>query len=331
MCCRVIELSGTNRHCYIDANADAALAAAACKEIAYLERFGQPLLPFQRERRGAYEYEKQSPLDHIKNLRRYLLMASSLIPNKRSLRAFCIRHPDPQPSNVKVSTSPESGQLEIVGLLDWQHAPILPRFLLAGIPDRLQNHDDPDSQNLIPPSFPPDADKMEKSELMEAFGLYHARLVHFHYAKATEELDKLHHDALSDPASLLIRRLFYEAGAPWGAETHDLKALLIEATEEWGSFVGAGVPCPVEFEPDDVRKTKVFSARLQLADENVQNIRGVIGFEAETWVPRDHYRKAKALAELVKLQVLMAISKGELRDQTQAHWFLDDMDEEDYM
>ncbi|PSS31911.1 hypothetical protein PHLCEN_2v2318 [Hermanssonia centrifuga] len=312
-------------------NAEAALAAAARKEIAYLERFGQPLLPFQRGRREAYRYEKQSPLDHIKNLQRYLLMASSLIPNNRSLRAFCIRHPDLHPSNVMVSTSPDSGQLEIIGLLDWQHAPILPRFLLAGIPDRLQNYDDPDSRNLVPPSFPPNADNMEEYELMEAVGLHHARLVHFHYAKGTEELNNLHHDALSDSASIFIRRLFYQAGAPWEAETHDLKALLVEATEEWGELAGAGVPCPVEFEPDDVSKTKAFSERLQLADENVQNIRGMIGFETETWVPSDQYRKAKSLAELVKLKVLMEIPKGELRDKTEANWFLDNMDEDDYI
>lgn len=166
---------------------------------------------------------------------------------------------------------------------------------------------------------------------MEAVGLHHARLVHFHYAKGTQELNKLHHDALSDSTSIFIRRLCHQAGAPWEAETHDLKALLIEATEEWRKLVGAGVPCPVKFEPDDVSKTKAFSKRLQLADENVQNIRGMIGFETETWVPSNEYRKAKSLAELVKLQVLMGIPKGELRNKTQANWFLDDMDEEAYM
>ncbi len=166
---------------------------------------------------------------------------------------------------------------------------------------------------------------------MEAVGLHHALRVHFHYAKGTEELNNLHHDALSDSASIFIRRLFYQAGAPWEAETHDLKALLVEATEEWGKLAGTGVPCPVEFEPDDVSKTKAFSERLQLADENVQNIRAMIGFETETWVPNDQYRKAKSFAELVKLKVLMEIPKGELRDKTEANWFLDDMDEEDYI
>lgn len=282
-------------------------------------------------RREAYNYEEQSPLEHIKNLERYLLMAPSLTPDDPSLQTFCIRHPDLQPSNVMVSTSPDSSQLEIVGLLDWQHASILPRYLLAGIPDRLQNYDDPVSQNLLPPTFPPNAHEMEESELMEAVGVHHARLVHFHYAEATKALNKLHHDALSDPASAFIRRLFYQAGAPWEGETHDLKALLVEATEKWGKRAKAGIPCPVEFEPDDVSNTKAFSERLQSFDESFEGIRGMVGFETETWVPRDHYERAKSLAELVKLKVLTMIPKGELRDKTQANWFLDDMDEEEYM
>jgi hypothetical protein len=173
---------------------------------------------------------------------------------------------------------------------------------------------------------------MEESELIQAVGLHHARLVHFNYAKGTKGLNKLHHDALLDPASAFIRRLFYQAGAPWEAETHDLKALLIEATEKWGKLAGAGVPCPVEFEPDDVSKTKAFSERLQLADETFEAVRGMVGFETETWVPSDHYEKAKSLAELLKLNVLMRIPKGELRNKTQANWFSDDMhDEGDYM
>ncbi len=52
----------------LDENTEAALVAAARKELAYLEQFGRPLLPFQRERREAYGYKEQSPSDHIKNL-----------------------------------------------------------------------------------------------------------------------------------------------------------------------------------------------------------------------------------------------------------------------
>lgn len=327
-----LNVFGTTWYYHVDKTAEAVLPAAARKEIAYLERFGRPLLPFKRERREAYEYKEQSPLDHIKNLERYLLMAPLIVPTDRSLHAFCMRHPDLQPNNIMVSTSPNSGKLEIVSLIDWQHASILPRFLNAGIPDRFQNYDDPYSQYLIPPIYPHNADKMEKSELKAALQVYNDRLVHFHYVMATEKLNKTHHDALEDYMSLHIRRLSYYSGVPWEAETHDLKALLIEATEQWEELAGAGVPCPVEFDPDDVRKTKEFSERLQIVEEYMEKIRVAIGYGTDTWVPVDHYRKAKDLAESLKLRVLKELPEGEQREIFQANWMLDDMpDEGNYM
>ena len=214
----------------IDESAEAALEAAARKELAYLEQFGRPVLPFQRERREAYGYKEQPPSDHIKNLERYLLVASSFVPKNPALHHFRIRHPDLQPSNIIVSRSSDSNQLKIVGLLDWQHASILPAFLLAGIPGRLQNYDDPVSQALIPPSLPADMDELDPSEQSHAMGLYHRRLVHFHYVKNTEEHNKLHHDALSDAVSMFICRLFDQAGAPFmGYEKRsDSTAITIE-------------------------------------------------------------------------------------------------------
>ncbi|KAF8714402.1 hypothetical protein AX14_012717, partial [Amanita brunnescens Koide BX004] len=278
-------------------SAKAALVAAARKELAYLERFGRPLLPFQRERREAYRYKEQSPSDHIKNLERYLLI----------------------PSNVIVSTSSYSNQFKIVGLLDWQHASILPTFLLAGIPGRLHNYDDPISQALIPPSPPANMDELDESEQSHAMGLYHRRLVHFHYVKNTEEYNKLHHDALSDPVSMFIYHLFDQAGAPWEDETHALKTTLIEATE---AYYG-GIGCVVS--------DRVW-ARGHTRDEGAgRKAASMIGFETETWVSNKHHATAVALAELLKLRVLTEIPEEEVRAKIEANWFLNDMDEKDYM
>lgn len=270
-------------------------------------------------------------MDHIKNLERYLRIVSLLLPKSSALHRFCIRHPDLQPSNIVVSTSSDSGQLEIVGLLDWQHAAILPLFCHAGVPNRLQNYNDPVSQALITPSLPEDASVLDQSELCNVIELYHRRLVHFHYVKNTEKYNKFHYDALSDPMSMFMRRLFDQSGAPWEGETHALKASLIEASEMWRALTGADVPCPIQFEPEDLRNTKELSAKLQVADENFEGCRSIIGFETETWVSNEHYEKAVALAELLKLTVLSRISEKKVRAQVEANWFLDDMDEQAYM
>ena len=126
----------------MDESAEAVLVGEARKELAYLEMFGQPFLPFRRERRQGYQYRDYSPSDHVENLNSYLLIASSLVPRDPTLSHFRIRHPDLQESNTIVSKSPDFNW-QVIDQLDSQHASILPSFLLSGVPDRLQNYDDP--------------------------------------------------------------------------------------------------------------------------------------------------------------------------------------------
>jgi len=116
----------------INESAGAALVTAACKEIAYLRQFGQSILPQRRERRRGYRYQQQLPSSQIQNLERYSSLASSFIPRDSTLSRFCIPHPDLQ-HNIIVSRSPDSG-CQVVGLIDWQHASILPILLLVGVP-----------------------------------------------------------------------------------------------------------------------------------------------------------------------------------------------------
>lgn len=104
-------------------------------------------------RRAAYKYQEQLPSDHIENLKRYLLIAPSLIPRDPALCHFRIRHPDLQQSNIIVSRS-AGHNWRIVGLVDWQHASVLPLFLLAGVPERLQNYGDLASHYMTTPSLP---------------------------------------------------------------------------------------------------------------------------------------------------------------------------------
>ena len=61
--------------------------------------------------------------------------------------------------------------------------------------------------------------------------LYHRLLVHYHYVKTTQEHNKLHYTALTDPMGALRRRLFCHAGDPWEGETLALKVATIQATE----------------------------------------------------------------------------------------------------
>ncbi|EJD08141.1 protein kinase subdomain-containing protein PKL/CAK/Fmp29 [Fomitiporia mediterranea MF3/22] len=289
-------------------SAEAVLVGAAHKELAYLEQFGQPLLPFQRLRREGYGYKEQSPSDHIANLNHYLLIVLSLIPKNPTLRGFHIRHPDLQQSNIFVSKSPESGW-QVVGLLDWQHTSILPLFLLAGIPDRLQNAEDQTSQPLMPPSLPENLGELNESEQIQAKEFYRRRLVHYQYVKNTAECNELHYAALTDPAGMSLRRLFYLAGDPWEGETLALKVALIEATEE----------------------TMKLDAVQRESDKTFQLLQAMVGFESEGWVFTTHYDEAMARSKQLKENALAVAASVEEQDEIMTHWFLDNIDETNYM
>ena len=303
----------------IDESAEAVLVRAAHKELAYLKQFGQPLLPFQRVRREAYRHQEQSPSDHIENLGLYLLIASSLVPRDPALGHFRIRHPDLQQNNTIVSRSPGSNW-QVVGLLNWQHSSILPPFLLAGIPERLQNHDDPISQRLTRPSLPENLDDLDETEQSRAKELYHRRLIPYHYVKKTEECNEVHYAALTDPVGILRRRLFYHAGNPWEGETLALRVAL----------TGGGAPCPVMFDAEEVRETMKLDAVQREAEETLEACRNMIGFEPEGWVSTEHYEEAMTRSKQLKEDALSAATSAEERAGITAHWPLDDLDEEKY-
>jgi len=317
-----------NQPITIDERAEEVLVREPHKELAYLEQFGQPLLPFQRMRRKGYRYQEQLPSDHIENLDRYLLIASSLVPKDPALGHFRIGHPDLQQKNIIVSRSPDSNW-QVAGLIDWQHASILPLFLLAGIPESLQNYGDTISQYMTRPSLPENLDDLDETEQIQAKKLYRRRFDHYHYVKNTEEYNKDHYAALTDPFGMLRRRLFYHASDPWEGETLALKVALIQATENWETLTGGGAPCPVAFDDEDVRETMKLDEVQRKADETMEACQNMIGFGPESWVPTKDYEEAMIFSKKLKKGVL-AFMPVEERAEIAAHWPWDDMDEENY-
>jgi hypothetical protein len=109
-----------------------------------LTQHGKPLHPYHRIRREWVDYQQQSPSRHMEFLKMYVQIAPDLVPkHDDNMTRPSIRHPDIQPNNVFVSQN-----LEITGLIDWQHCAILPLFLQAGVPGSLQNYGDAVSESL---------------------------------------------------------------------------------------------------------------------------------------------------------------------------------------
>ncbi|EIN04687.1 hypothetical protein PUNSTDRAFT_146340 [Punctularia strigosozonata HHB-11173 SS5] len=213
--------------------------------------FGRPLLPLRHMRRTAYQFKEQSPSLHIENLRRYLLIAPSLVSKDPAFHRFCIRHPDLQPSNIIVRRSADSGQCQVVSLLDWQHASVLPMFVLAGIPNGFQNYGGPVSDALTLPSLP---------EVLGELGE-----------------PRENGGGSSSPSALeaLSLAAFTTTPATRGKARLELKVALIEAMESWKTLTSGEASCPITFNAEDVRGAMELDEQQNEADRTSAATRGL--------------------------------------------------------
>lgn len=242
-------------------SAESAISAAAQKEIAYLEHFGQPVLPRRPEVSFIHRFEKQSPASHIALLHKYLAVVPSLIPDDPAQRRFAIRHPNLQLSDIVVARSPDAG-CKIVRLLGWQHAWIMPMFLLAGVPPSLQCSGELFSEFIFPTALPDHFSSMSALQQEQAQDEHREHLTYYQYITSTRQNNRPHFRAFSDRFHSLRIQLVPLAGAAWEGESQDLKVALIQTMQDWESLAGADVPCPLDFAGEDLRETANRSIRM---------------------------------------------------------------------
>ncbi len=310
-----------------DKDAISVMVTGAKKELAYLDRFGSPRAPYRHLHRESYNYEKQLPSDHTKNLHHYLRLAPSLVPDDDTLRAFCIRHPDLSDSNIKVLK--DSQGLQIHSLLDWQHTVVLPLFLYAGMPNAIQNEGDEVSRSMVKPELPHTFDQLSKEDQEWEKELLRRRLVHFRYILSTTTYNETHLHGLVYPFSLFRRHTFKHASAPWEGETIELQCALMDIVRGWAVFAKSDELCPVVFTEGEKAAAEKLYLEVMDGKKSERQLREIIGYGEETWVPAAKYETAKALGQEIKRMMLEnEETTEEIHARIEANWLLDDMDED---
>ncbi|KAI9687679.1 MAG: Phosphotransferase enzyme [Bogoriella megaspora] len=317
----------------LDENSEACLAYDAQTEIAYLEKYGRPLPPFQRLQREIFDYKKQSPSEHSKTLPEYLKVVSHLVPlNDEVLLRPKIRHPDFRPSNVIVSD-----QLEISGLIDWQHCSILPIFLQSGIPHEFQNYGDEISESLTTSSLPEDFNSLDEQAQSQAVQLLQKRQVHYNYFKATARFNPDHYRTLINSINILRQKLYTFSSVPWEGNNVTLKAYLIELTRRWPRLFRSASsiddntvpPCPISFNDEEAAECLRLHEAVMEADEQYEACKDSINVGPESWVPADQYEETMKRAEKFKADALEEVDP-ETRAALAEHWIFDGSDDEEY-
>jgi hypothetical protein len=228
--------------------------------------------------------------------------------------------------------------LEINGLIDWQHCAILSLFLQCGIPKSLQNYGDSVSESLQTPKLPHDFDSLSERDQFNKVELLRRRQLHYFYVTTTAELNRMHYDAMAYKLSTLRRKFFHHASDPWEGDNVTLKKDLIQVTKAWPEILGSKsstsgdvtAPCPITFSEDEACDClRLDSAQLE-ADEQLEACRRVIGVGLEGWLPSDQYEELKHREGKLKVDALDAAESDEERARICEHWPFDDFPEDDY-
>lgn len=260
----------------------------------------------------------------IGHLSNYLKLAPYLVPKTTELNAPTIRHPDLSPSNIFVS---ESG--EITGVIDWQHATILPIFLQAKIPKHFQNYGDEDSESFKPPKLTPYFDTLPDSAKEEEMEIYRRRQVHFFYVGFTDRLNKPHFCAMGKHNLILRNRLYDTACRPWEGDNTSLQAELIYTLEQWSEIVPEGDKPPVQYSAEEIKECLERYAKQKVADDQIQKMRDFVGVNIEGWLPNDGFDEAKEKAEYIKNEMSGEAETEEERKELLEHWPFQDHEEID--
>ncbi|KAE8151645.1 kinase-like domain-containing protein [Aspergillus avenaceus] len=302
------------------------LESIARKEIEWTRHYGKPVeLDFPHN--GIFPGMK-SPDDYLHLLNKYLLFAPHLLPKDpdNPLNRPTLRHPDLNPNNIFIS--PETGEVSCI--IDWQHATVEPRLLVAGYPRAFECPDPKQSLQLQEPSLPLDFETLSGEQKDKAEELYRRRLLFYYYHIFNGHLNKPHFQALRDPILLPRQHLVDRAGRQWSGNLMTLKGALKRMIEYWPHLPDTkGLPCPVHFTEAELDGFAEQEQTWFDLNKVVNHWRDQVGgVNEDGWVSNEKYAEAvQNVAELK--ESLIAIAEGDEEDirYLETGWLFRDCEE----
>lgn len=309
----------------------ACFEAPARREMEFCEQFGKPRLHVERYLRELHRFQKRSPTQHRLLLSDYLKLAPYLevLPDHYLSRPT-LRHPDFSPNNILVNVSSD-----VVGVIDWQHAVVLPLCLCAGIPDHFQNWGDALSESLAKPEvkLPGNFDHLDPKEQATIRETMRRRIVHFYYAALTMTRLPDHFDAFRNENSMLRAKLFHCVGAPWEGDSVSLKYALLQACRNWPMYLDKGTQaesaeCPVHYSEKETQQCLDDYNQEQEKLQELAEMRDLVGTDALGWVPNeDELEKSMAIVQAIKTGLMENSSTEMEKIALLAHFPFDDHEE----
>ena len=264
-------------------NATAYFIAAAKNEQKVLDHIDLTSNRFRR-------YPLHDRTEHSKLLSMYLAAVPHIMPpNDSDICAPNLWHPDLSLGNLYVS---ETGPAILQGIIDWQHASILPYFSFLSMPSAFAYWGDKiDMSGMLPGPLPDDIDVRPPEEQAEyRLELKMANRHRYYQGRSTNErqlaVRRLPHASQLEMLPTFVLRT-------WSDGALNLRHALLTLRERWTKIAGEGTPCPIEFSEEERKKHERQLACYERYEGAMEIAQSALKYKGDGLVSHESFDTAK--------------------------------------
>ncbi|KAI5116307.1 hypothetical protein M0805_009633 [Coniferiporia weirii] len=262
--------------------------AAAENEQKLLDQRGSTSSPYRRK-------PTHDKAVHSKLLAMYKEAIPLLMPPPDSeVCAPTLWHPDLSLGNLFVS---ESGPANLQGIIDWQHAAILPYFSYASIPPALVYKGDKiDMDGPLPGPLPSDIEELSVEEQKDY--RLQLRMAHRHklyQAEVSKNPRRVAASRLPHIHELMMLPTYVTRA--WADGAFDLREALMVLRKKWATIAAPGTPCPIVFSEEEIAEHEKQMESFRCYEAAIDSIYSVLHCEGDGWVAHENYEVVRGLID----------------------------------
>lgn len=224
----------------------------------------------------------------------YIDAVPHFMPRDNNVCAPTLWHPDLSLNNLFVSAS---GPANLQGLIDWQHAAILPYFSFQSIPpafvyngNKIKMDEGP-----IPGPLPTNIDELSAKEQAEY--RLQLRLAYRHkWYEAKVGLYPRRETASSLPHIQELTMLPTYVTRAWVDGIFDLRESLVLLRKNWAAIsTDPNTPCPIEFSDEEMKEHETQLEQFRCYEDAVAAIYSGLHCEGDGWIAHEDYDVVRKL------------------------------------
>jgi hypothetical protein len=243
----------------------------------------------QHHSSNSSRYRRKPTHDHATHSRllsMYIDAVPHFMPRDSNICAPTLSHPDLSLNNLIVSAS---GPANLQGVIDWQHAAILPYFSILSLPPAVvYNGNKINIDGPLPVPLHSNIDELSVKEQAEY--RLQLRLANRHmWYQAKMGFNPRRVTASSLPHILELMNLPTYVTRAWADGAFDLREALVLLRKNWAAITDPNTPCPIKFSEEEMMEHERKLEQFRCYEAAIAAIHSNLQCGGDGWVSHENY------------------------------------------